>query len=758
MATTPSSRTKVNTVEDVELHLEGMTCASCAARIEKKLNKIDGVHASVNYATEKAHIELDRPLPIAELIATVEAAGYGAVEPSADYVADDTDPSKALRRQLLVAAVLSVPVMICSMVPALQFPGWQWVALVLATVVVFGCGLRFHKAAWSNVRHGATTMDTLISVGTLAAWGWSLYALLGTHAGKIGMRHAMTWKLTRGGGAAAIYFEAACGIITFLLLGRFLEARAKRQAGAAVRALLSAGAKDVTVLRTENDGSITEIRRPVAALKVGDHFVVRPGETVAADGVVLEGSTALDTSLMTGESVPVEVTVADEVTGGTVNTTGRITVEATCVGADTQLAHVARLVEQSQLGKAQAQRIADAVASVFVPVVLGIAVVTLVLWLLFGAPLAMAVGAAVAVLIIACPCALGLATPTALLVGTGRGAQLGIAIKGPEALERSGAMLNRPGDTILLDKTGTITTGQMQVTTLAAFGAPEGIMLASAAAVEQASEHPIATAIIRAYRGERGAQIPQATQAQAFPGGGMQAVVDGRLITVGSLEFVAQHTIGQPPHFAQTYEQLQKAGNTLVVVGWQGEIHGIIGIADTIKPTSAVAVARLKSLGLTPVLLTGDNAITAHAIAQQAGIEQVLAEVKPAEKAEQVAALQAQGKRVAMVGDGMNDAAALAAADLGIAMGTGTDAAIHAADLTLIHGDLCGAADAVRLARATLTTIRGNLVWAFGYNVVAIPLAALGFLTPMIAGAAMACSSVLVVTNSLRLRSFKPLD
>lgn len=749
----------MSAVQDtVDLDLTGMTCASCAARIEKKLNKLDGVHAVVNYATEKATLTLERPVAVDELIRTVEAAGYGAAVPDEDASHEDADTTAPLRRRLIVSAALALPVMLMAMVPAWQVPGWQWASLVLATPVVFWGGWGFHRSAWANLRHGATTMDTLISLGTLAAFGWSLYALIWGHAGMIGMRHNMQWRLVRHAAGGAVYFEAAVGIIVFLLLGRYLEARAKRTAGAAVRALLHAGAKEATVLRPESDGGITEVQRRVALLKVGDRLLVRPGEKIATDGVVEQGAAAVDNSLITGESVPVRVAPGDVVTGGAVNTDGRLVVRATRVGSDTELARIAAMVERAQTGKAAAQRLADRISMVFVPVVIASAMATLVVWLLLGAQASTAIGAAVAVLIIACPCALGLATPTALLVGTGRGAELGIVIKGPEALERSGKI-----DVVALDKTGTVTTGTMLVQAKYAYGAPAGIVWSLAGAVEQASEHPLARCVVAfATIGRPGAKarttvLPAATDFRNHAGRGVTAVVEGRTIAVGSPDFINEHAVGVPVGYWADLDAVTERGLTPVVIAWGGEIHGLLGIGDTVKEGATDAVAALKRLGVGTVLLTGDHEAPARRIAAIVGIDDVRAGVRPEGKADVVVALGDGGRRrVAMVGDGVNDAAALAASDLGIAMGTGTDAAIEAADLTLVRGDLADVPTGIRLARATLSTIKGNLFWAFAYNVVAIPLAAMGFLTPMLAGAAMACSSVFVVLNSLRLRGFAP--
>ncbi|WP_326943513.1 heavy metal translocating P-type ATPase [Amycolatopsis sp. NBC_01307] len=701
--------------ERVELAIGGMTCASCASRVERKLNKVGGVTATVNYATEKAQVSYPSGLSVGELVGVVEAAGYSARVPEAD-AADDSTP---LRKRLLLSAALTVPVLVLAMVPAWQFDYWQWVSLVLAAPVVTWGAWPFHRAAAVNLRHVTATMDTLISLGVLASTAWSLYALLFGMAGEIGMRHEFT-LVSSGMTGDSLYFEVAATVTTFILAGRYFEARSKRRAGAALRALLDLGAKDVTVLR---DGE----ERLLAAtdLRVGDVFVARPGEKIATDGVVTEGRSAVDTSMLTGESTPVEAGPGDAVTGATVNVGGRLLVRATRVGADTRLAQLARLVEAAQTGKAQAQRLADRVSAVFVPAVVFAALATLVVWLATGGRADQAFTAAVAVLIIACPCALGLATPTALLVGTGRGAQLGIVIKGPEVLEST-----RRVDTVVLDKTGTVTTGRMTLVE------GDGEVLRLAGAVEAASEHPVARAIVTAAR-ERFGPLPAVTGFRSTAGLGVTGVVEGKQVSVGRGSFVGA------------------AGTSGVHVAWDGEVRGTLAVADTIKPTSAQAVAELRALGLRPVLLTGDDAGVARAIAAEAGIDEVVAEVLPEGKVDVVKRLQAEGRVVAMVGDGVNDAAALAQADLGLAMGTGTDAAIEAGDLTLVRGDLRAAGDAIRLARRTLATIKGNLFWAFAYNVAALPLAALGLLNPMIAGAAMACSSAFVVSNSLRLRRFR---
>jgi P-type Cu+ transporter len=738
----------------VELLISGMTCASCANRIERKLNKLDGVTATVNYATEKARVTIEPGVAPERLLATVEAAGYGAAlptPPAAPAEAAEPDATAELRRRLLLSLVLAVPVVVLAMVPAWQFTYWQWLSLTLAAPVVVWGGWPFHRAAWANARHRTSTMDTLISVGTLAAFGWSLYALFFGTAGMPGMTHGFDLTISRGGGSGNIYLEAAAGVTTFLLAGRYFEARAKRRSGAALRALLELGAKEVSVLR-----GAAEQRIPADRLVVGDRFVVRPGEKIATDGVVEEGSSAVDVGMLTGESVPVEVTAGDPVVGATINVGGRMVVRATRVGADTQLAQMARLVEDAQTGKAPVQRLADRISGVFVPAVIALAVLTLVLWLVLGGGVEAAFTAAVAVLIIACPCALGLATPTALMVGTGRGAQLGILIKGPEVLENT-----RVVDTVVLDKTGTVTTGRMSLRQVVpAAGEEASDVLRLAAAVEEGSEHPIARAIVAAAR-ERIGALPAVGEFTNLEGLGVQGVVtDGERSTavlVGRPRLLAEWSSPLPESLAQAVAEAERTGGTAVAVAWDGDARGVLVVADTVKATSARAVGQLRELGLTPVLLTGDNAAVAHAVAAEVGIEQVIADVLPADKVDVVKKLQAEGRTVAMVGDGVNDAAALAQADLGLAMGTGTDIAIEASDLTLVRGDLRAAADAIRLSRRTLATIKGNLFWAFAYNVAALPLAALGLLNPMLAGAAMAFSSVFVVSNSLRLRRFRPL-
>ncbi|MFG1953079.1 heavy metal translocating P-type ATPase [Micromonospora sp. NPDC048830] len=735
----------------IELAIGGMTCASCAARIEKKLNRMDGVTATVNYATEKASVSYPDDVTPDDLIATVEKTGYTAAvppppapagaEPSA---AEPADELRGLRTRLWVSVALAVPVIVLAMVPAWQFDYWQWLSLTLAAPVVAYGGLPFHRAAWINLRHGAATMDTLVSIGTLAAFGWSLWALFLGDAGMPGMTHPFRLDITRTDGAGNIYLEAAAGVTAFILAGRYFEARSKRTAGAALRALLELGAKDVAVLR----GGV-ETRIPVDQLAVGDRFVVRPGEKIATDGVVDEGTSAVDASMLTGESVPVEVGPGDAVVGATVNAGGRLVVTATRVGGDTQLAQMSRLVEQAQTGKAAVQRLADRISGVFVPIVIALAVGTLGWWLGTGAGATAAFTAAVAVLIIACPCALGLATPTALLVGTGRGAQLGILIKGPEVLEST-----RQVDTVVLDKTGTVTTGRMTlVDVLPADGEDAAELLRLAGALEAASEHPIARAVA-AGAAEAGPLAPVTGFANA-EGLGVAGTVDGREVTVGRLRLLRERGLDVPEGVARAVTDAEAAGRTAVLAGWDGRARGVLAVADVVKPTSAAAVAGLRALGLTPVLLTGDNATVARAVAAEVGIDEVIAEVLPADKVDVVRRLQAEGRAVAMAGDGINDAAALAQADLGLAMGTGTDVAIEASDLTLVRGDLAAAVDAIRLSRRTLAVIKGNLFWAFAYNVAALPLAAAGLLNPMIAGAAMAFSSVFVVANSLRLRRFR---
>jgi Cu+-exporting ATPase len=752
-----TTRTTDATAE-VELAIGGMTCASCAARIEKKLNRMDGVTATVNYATEKAKVSYAGDVSVQDLIATVEATGYTAREPAppaepapAGGEPEGNDELGPLRQRLVTAVALAVPVIAMAMVPAWQFEYWQWLSLTLAAPVVTYAAWPFHRAAFTNARHGAATMDTLISVGTSAAFLWSLWALFFGTAGTPGMTHPFELTIARTDGAGNIYLEAAAGVTAFILAGRYFEARSKRKAGAALRALLELGAKDVTLLGADG----RERTVPVAELKAGDRFLVRPGEKIATDGVVVEGTSAVDASMLTGESVPVEVAAGDPVTGATVNAGGRLVVEATRVGADTQLARMARMVEDAQNGKAAAQRLADRISAVFVPVVIGLALATLGFWLGNGAGVAAAFTAAVAVLIIACPCALGLATPTALMVGTGRGAQLGILIKGPEVLEST-----RRVDTVVLDKTGTVTTGRMTLLGVhTADGVDEADVLRLAGALEHASEHPIARAVADGALRKLGS-LPAPEDFANVPGLGVQGVVDGHAVLVGRERLLREWAMELPADLARAAEAAEEAGRTAVAVAWDGEARAVLEVADAVKDTSAEAIRRLRALGLTPILLTGDNEAVARSVAREVGIapDDVIAEVLPQDKVDVVKRLQGEGRAVAMVGDGVNDAAALAQADLGLAMGTGTDAAIEAGDLTLVRGDLRSAADAIRLARRTLGTIRSNLFWAFAYNVAALPLAAAGLLNPMIAGAAMAFSSVFVVGNSLRLRSFRAAD
>ncbi|KXT57241.1 carbonate dehydratase [Gordonia sp. QH-12] len=738
---------------ELDLELIGMTCASCANRIERKLNKLDGVTATVNYATEQAHVEYDGDLTSDDLIEAVRAAGYDAepVRPAAtdaEQADEDPAPSRAeaeltaLRQRLVVSAVLTVPVIVLAMVPAWQFTYWQWLSLTLAAPVVVWGALPFHRAALAGARHGTTTMDTLVSVGTLAAFGWSIYALFWGDAGVPGMTHGFDLIASRGDGSSNIYLEAAAGVTTFLLAGRYFEKRAKLRAGDALRALAEVGAKDVTVLR---DGR--EVTVPIGDLQVGQRFVVRPGEKIATDGRVVSGASAVDQSMLTGESIPVEVAVGDKVVGGTVNAHGRLEVEASAVGADTALAHMAKMVADAQAGKAQVQRLADRISAYFVPVVIAIAAGVLGFWLGVGGGVTLALTAAVSVLVIACPCALGLATPTALMVGTGRGAQLGILLKGPEVLEST-----RRVDTVALDKTGTVTTGEMAVRdVITADGVDADDLLARAAAVESGSEHPIGRAVCK-HVAELGLDVPETADFRNLAGAGVTAFIDGLRVTVtGPRDVPVQ--LGE-----RMREQIATAsaeGATPVVVTYLDAVAGVIVVADTVKPTSAAAIAELKRMGLRPVLLTGDNDGAARHVAAQVGIDEVIADVTPDGKVDAVRRLQESGRVVAMVGDGVNDAAALASADLGLAMGTGTDVAIEAGDLTLVSGDLWAVVDAIALSRKTLSTIKGNLFWAFAYNVAALPLAAAALLNPMMAGLAMAFSSVFVVANSLRLRGFR---
>ncbi|AOW93981.1 copper-translocating P-type ATPase [Rhodococcus sp. WMMA185] len=751
-----STTTTPEADQQVELAISGMTCASCANRIERKLNKLDGVTATVNFATEKARVSFTDDVSTTDLVAAVEEAGYGAKLPKVEVDKESPQPDEddgttsALRQRLIISAVLSIPVIAMAMIPVLQFPNWQWLSLTLAAPVVVWGAWPFHQAAWTNLRHGAATMDTLVSMGTLAALGWSVYALFWGTAGMTGMTHAFEFTIARNDGSSNIYFEAAAGITTFILAGKYFEARAKRRSGAALRALLELGAKEVSVLRGDVEQKIS-----IDELAVGDRFVVRPGEKIATDGVVVEGTSAVDASMLTGESVPVEVSPDSEVAGATVNVGGRIIVRAKRIGSDTQLAQMARMVEDAQTGKAEVQRLADRISGIFVPIVILLSLATLGVWIAIGGSVAAAFTAAVAVLIIACPCALGLATPTALMVGTGRGAQLGILIKGPEVLEST-----RRVDTVVLDKTGTVTTGTMSlVDVVAAEGQDANEVLRFAGALENASEHPIARAIAKGARDRLGdsATLPEVDQFANLEGLGVQGMIDGHAVVVGRPVLLRDWAMHLSPELEEEVRSAESAGKTVVGIGWDGAARGILVVADTVKPTSREAVTQFRRLGLTPIMLTGDNSSAARTIANQVGIDEVIAEVLPKDKVDVITRLQSEGKVVAMVGDGVNDAAALAQADLGLAMGTGTDVAIEASDLTLVRGDLRAAADAIRLSRRTLGTIKGNLFWAFAYNVSALPLAAAGLLNPMIAGAAMAFSSVFVVSNSLRLRRFRSL-
>jgi len=740
--------------EHLDLPITGMTCASCASRIEQRLNRLDGVDASVNYATEQATVDYapDRLTPD-QLVATIEQAGYTATLPSRQQPGGDgarpaRRPGTRLRLRLIFSAIATVPLLALGMIPALQFEYWQWLSLQFATPVLVWAGWPFHRAAWSNLRHGTATMDTLISIGTIAAWTWSVISLFFLGAGEPGMRHELSFVPERGGPAGDVYFEVVGVVITFLLAGRTFEARAKRRAGAALRALIALGAKDAALL--DPDGS--ERRVPVAQLRPGDQFIVRPGEKIATDGEVVEGSSAVDRSLLTGESIPVEVAPGDAVTGATVNAGGRIVVRATRVGADTALAQIGRLVTRAQSGKAPVQRLADRVSAVFVPIVIAIAVATLGFWIGAGET-GVAFAAAVSVLIIACPCALGLATPTALLVGTGRGAQLGLLIKGPEVLEST-----RLVDTIVLDKTGTVTEGRMSLRrVVVAAGVGEARALALVGALEDASEHPVARAIASAARERGGGELEAVTEFSSQEGIGVRGIVAGHAVVAGRPTLFAEARAhrGVSPELEQARADAEAEGLTAVIGGWDGVARAVFVVADQIKASSPEAVRRLRELGLRPVLLTGDNETTARAVAAQAGVDDVIAEVLPAQKVAVVRRLQGEGAVVAVVGDGVNDAPALAQADLGMAIGTGTDVAIEASDVTLVSGDLRAAADALRLSRRTLRTIKANLFWAFAYNVVGLPLAAAGLLNPMLAGAAMALSSVFVVSNSLRLRGFR---
>lgn len=755
---------KVTDVFDIA----GMTCASCASRIERKLNKVDGVEATVNFATETAQVHHPDSVSTSDLADVVAAAGYSASTRRPPHTRGDSDAehghhdseaghghmdhggdAAALRQRLIISAALSIPVVALAMIPAIQFDNWQWLSLTLAAPVVVWGAWPFHRATWTNARHGATTMDTLVSIGILAAFGWSLYALFFGSAGMTGMRHGFSFTLERGDASANIYLEVAAGVTTFLLAGRFLEARSTRQAGAAMRSLAELGAKQATVLVDGPDG-VVEKTIDTADLVVGDRFVVRPGEKIATDGEVVSGTSAVDASVITGESVPVDVGPGDRVVGATVNTSGAITVRATTVGADTQIAQIARLVEDAQNGKANVARLADAISAWFVPVVLVLAVVTFSAWLVAGGGLSAAFTAAVAVLIIACPCALGLATPTALMAGTGRGAHLGILIRGPQVLERAGRV-----NTVVLDKTGTVTTGVMTVTdVVGSVGADADRVLEVAASVESLSEHPIARAIAAAGRASF-RNLTQATDFDNVAGHGVRGRVHGVDVVAGRVGWVASETGGDiDVELRDRIDAAEASGATAIAVGWGDAVRGVVVVADEVKPGAADAIARLRELGLTPILLTGDNDGAARSVAAEVGIDTVHSGVVPEQKVSIVRDLQSQGARVAMVGDGVNDAAALAQADLGLSMGTGTDVAIESSDLTLLSGDLRVAVDAITLSRRTLSTIRANLFWAFGYNVAALPLAASGLLNPMFAGAAMAFSSVFVVANSLRLRSF----
>ncbi|MGH3904092.1 MAG: heavy metal translocating P-type ATPase [Pseudonocardiaceae bacterium] len=741
-------------IQQVELSIGGMTCASCAARIERKLNKVDGVTATVNFATEKAKISFPAALSTQDVVKVVEDTGYTAALPNTTPADQDDsteedgydEDTRSLRQRMLASVALAVPVIVLAMVPPLQFTNWQWLSLTLAAPVVVWGAWPFHRAACANARHGTATMDTLISLGVAAAFLWSLYALFLGTAGEPGMRHGFSLTVERSSASGNIYLEVATGLTAAILAGRFFEARSKRHAGAALRALLELGAKDVAVLREGR-----EERIPIEALTVGEVFVARPGEKIATDGVVEDGNSAVDASMLTGESVPVEVGPGDPVTGSCVNAGGRLVVRATRVGSDTQLAQMARLVEDAQNGKAEIQRLADRISAVLVPIVIALGVGTLGSWLGADLGAAAAFSAAVAVLIIACPCGLGLATPTALLVGTGRGAQLGILIKGPEVLEST-----RRVDTVVLDKTGTVTTGKMSLISVhTADGIDESEALRLAGALEHASEHPIAKAIAAAAARERVGELPPVADFTNLEGLGVQGVVEDRAVSVGRSTLLEQWNVPLPEDLQVAKKQAEAQGRTAVAVAWDGSARAVLVVADTIKPTSADAIRRLRALGLRPVLLTGDNDTAARAVAAEAGIDEVIAEVLPKDKVDVITRLQGEGRVVAMIGDGVNDAAALAQADLGLAMGTGTDVAIEASDLTLVRGDLLAAVDAIRLARRTLRTIKGNLFWAFAYNIAALPLAALGLLNPLIAGAAMAFSSVFVVSNSLRLRTFR---
>lgn len=725
----------MNSLTDLSVDVTGMTCASCAARIEKKLNKLPGVSASVNYATRKAQVTLADGATLESVIASVEAGGYGASLPATNHEPVTNTELGQMRRNLLICIALTIPVAALSMIPVLQFDNWQWLALTLTAPVAIWGAWPFHRAAWMNARHGTSTMDTLISLGVLSAFAWSLYALFFGTAGEPGMRMAFHLIPQRGVGSGEIYLEVAAAVTVFLLTGRYLEYQAKDRASDALERLLNLGVRQARVVV---DGQ--ETLREIADLSVGDIFSVRPGEAIATDGVVLEGTSSVDMSLLTGESMPVPVADGDDVVGATINTSGHLLVQATRVGSETQLAQLGRLMEQAQAGKAPIQRLADRVSAVFVPVVIVLALITLLGWLLTGAGAEFAFTAAVAVLIIACPCALGLATPMALLVGSGRGAQLGIVIKGPQILEST-----KQVNTIVLDKTGTLTHGRMNVIHVTS-NTPRAELLRQAASVEQFSQHPIGIAIVAAADG----LASHVTDFQASAGDGAQAIVDGRTVFVGRLPWLAEMGIETVP----TPDSL----HTVVGVAWDNQVRGTIEIGDDVRSTSAQAIAVFRDLNLTPIMLTGDGQVVAERIAAELGINTVIADVRPDGKVAAIAELQAGGAIVAMVGDGVNDAAALATADLGIAMASGSDIAVEASDITLMRSDPLAAADAIRLSRATLRTIKSNLFWAFAYNVAAIPLAMAGLLNPLIAGAAMAASSLFVVGNSLRLRRFRSVE
>ena len=742
----------------IELPISGMTCASCAARIEKRLNKLDGVEANVNYATEKATLDYDSKLLNSDdLIKAVEEVGYKVVrneENSPDTSQGSTETKQtqfeqelsSLKQRLIVSSILGLPVLLLSMIPILQFRNWQWASLTLTAPVVIWGGLPFHKATWLNLRHRAATMDTLISIGTISAFIWSLWALFVGHAGDPGMKMEFSFSLDQHGGNDHIYLEVAAVVIVFLLAGRYFEASAKNKSGSAIASLLELGSKDVAILDDNDKESIV----PIDQLKKGDRFAVRPGEKIATDGQVLSGNSVIDVSLLTGESVPVEVAPGDDITGATINVGGYLIVKATRVGSDTTLAQIRRLVNDAQSGKAPMQRLADKVSSIFVPIVLVLAVLTLAGWLISGSQITYAFSAGVAVLIVACPCALGLATPTALLVGVGRGAQLGILVKGPLILEQT-----RKIDTIVLDKTGTVTTGVMTMVGLnPGDGVSEEELLKYGGSLEKLSEHPIGKAIANTL--EEKANFAKVENFVSHQAAGVSGKIDGVEIVAGKFSLLEQYSMTISAELKTVGAKAESEGYSVVYVGWDGKSRGVISVADEIKPTSEKAITRLHQLGLHTVLLTGDNEIVAKAVAKKVGIEEVIAGALPSDKVDIVKSIQQKGHVVAMVGDGVNDAAALAQADLGIAMGSGTDVAIEASDLTLIRSDLLAVSDAIFLSRRTLGTIKGNLFWAFAYNVGAIPLAALGFLNPLLAGGAMVFSSVFVVSNSLRLRSFRP--